>query len=162
LEPSGPLKPADAAVAIIIDGLGRYLVQLRDAKSTIFFPDHWGCFGGAIEPGETDLECLARELEEEIELDISTLPTRQFTSFSFDFGFAGGSIIRRNFYEVQITTAALANLTLHEGRAMQAFPGPELLAMQMVPYDRFALWMHCYKAELTVQGGGATVRDESS
>jgi 8-oxo-dGTP pyrophosphatase MutT (NUDIX family) len=159
LEPHGSLKPADAVVAIIIDELGRYLVQLRDAKPTIFFPDHWGCFGGAIEPGETDRECLARELKEEIELDISALPVRQFTTFSFDFGFAGGSVIRRTFYEVRATAASLGNLTLHEGRSMELFPGPQLLAMQVVPYDRFALWMHCYRTELTAPGEDATGDD---
>ncbi|MGO9397862.1 MAG: hypothetical protein ACLP19_08475 [Xanthobacteraceae bacterium] len=41
LEPQGSLKPANAAVALIVDEEGRYLVQLRDAKPTIFFPDHW-------------------------------------------------------------------------------------------------------------------------
>jgi 8-oxo-dGTP pyrophosphatase MutT (NUDIX family) len=148
LEPVGPLKPADAVVAIIVDEAGKYLVQLRDAKPTIFFPDHWGCFGGAAEPGETELQCLARELQEEIELDIGALPVRHFTTFSFDFGFAGGSVIRRTFYEVRATAAELGNLTLREGREMGVFPGPQLLAMQVVPYDRFALWMHCYKAEL--------------
>jgi hypothetical protein len=37
---------------------------------------------------------------------------------------------------------------LREGRSKQLFAGPELLAMQVVPYDRFAIWMHCYRAEL--------------
>ncbi len=148
LEPQGPLAPADAAVAIITDEVGRYLVQLRDAKPTIFFPDHWGCFGGAMERGETEQECLARELLEEIGLEIGVLSVRHFTTFSFDFGFAGGSVIRRIFFEVSAPAASLSNLTLREGRAMQLFPGPQLLAMQVVPYDRFALWMHCYRAEL--------------
>ena len=42
LEPQGSLKPANAAVALIVDEQARYLVQLRDLKPTIFFPDHWG------------------------------------------------------------------------------------------------------------------------
>lgn len=151
LEPHGPLKPADAAVAIIVDDSSRYLVQLRDPKPTIFFPDHWGCFGGAVEPGETDRECLARELQEEIDLDISSLPVGLFTTFTFDFGFAGGAVIRRTFYEVRATAASLKDLTLREGRAMELFPGPQLLAMQVVPYDRFALWMHCYREELAAR-----------
>jgi len=153
LEPSGPLSPADAVVGIIVDETDRYLVQLRDSKPTIFFPDHWGCFGGAIEPGETDWECLARELQEEIDLDIGPLPVSLFTTFTFDFGFAGGSAIRRTFYEVRATAASLRNLMLREGKAMELFPGPQLLAMQVVPYDSFALWMHCYKAELATRAG---------
>ena len=162
LEPHGPLTPADAAVAIIVDESGRYFVQLRDSKPTIFFPDHWGCFGGAIEPGETDRECLGRELREEIDLDIDSLSVSHFTTFSFDFGFAGGSVIRRVFYEVRATAVSLGNLTLREGRSMQLFPGPQLLAMQVVPYDRFALWMHCYRAELgTLKNASTTVNQGS-
>jgi 8-oxo-dGTP pyrophosphatase MutT (NUDIX family) len=149
LEPQGRLKPANAAVALIVDEQARYLVQLRDNKPTIFFPDHWGCFGGALEPGETDEACLARELDEELGLDLWQCAVRHFTTFTFDFGFAGGSVIHRAFYEVAATEAALANLTLREGCSMQLFPGPELLTMQVVPYDRFVIWMHCYRTELS-------------
>lgn len=149
LEPQGPLKPANAAVALIVDEQGRYLVQLRDAKPTIFFPDHWGCFGGALEPGETDEGCLAREIDEELGLDLRQCAVRHFTTFTFDFGFAGGSVIHRTFFEVTADGAALANLTLREGREKRLFPGPELLARQVVPYDRFAIWMHCYRKELS-------------
>ena len=35
----------------------------------IFFPDHWGLFGGATEPGESDEQGLRRELMEELTLD---------------------------------------------------------------------------------------------
>jgi 8-oxo-dGTP pyrophosphatase MutT (NUDIX family) len=149
LKPEGSLKPANAAVALIVDEAGHYLVQLRDAKPTIFFPDHWGCFGGAVEPGETDRNCLARELREELDLDLDHCAVRHFTTFTFDFGFAGGSVIHRAFYEVLTTGASLNCLELREGQAMQLFPGPQLLAMQVVPYDRFAIWMHCYRVELS-------------
>jgi 8-oxo-dGTP pyrophosphatase MutT (NUDIX family) len=149
LEPHGPLKPANAAVALIVDEAGRYLVQLRDSKPTIFFPDHWGCFGGAVEPGETDERCLAREIDEELGLDLRHCAVGHFTTFTFDFGFAGGSVIQRAFFEVKAESASLANLTLREGREKRLFPAPELLAMQVVPYDRFAIWMHCYRQELS-------------
>ena len=149
LEPQGPLKPANAAVAIIVDEQGRYLVQLRDAKPTIFFPDHWGCFGGALEPGETDEQCLAREIDEELGLDLQNCAVCHFTTFTFNFGFAGGSVIHRSFFEVKADSALLAKLPLREGQAKKLIAGPELLAMQVVPYDRFAIWMHCYRQELS-------------
>lgn len=148
LKPSGPLEPANAAVALIIDESGNYLVQLRDPIPTIFFPDHWGCFGGALEPGETDAAGLARELREELDLDISDLPTSMFTDFTFDFAFAGGGVIYRRFFEVQVPADRIHSLTLGEGREMRWFAGPDLLARQVVPYDRFAIWMHCYRHDL--------------
>src|ERR1700733_4036369 len=101
LEPQGRLKPANAAVALIVDEQARYLVQLRDPKPTIFFPDHWGCFGGALEPGETDEGCLARELDEELGLDLRHCAVCHFTTFTFNFVFAGGSVTHRSFFEVK-------------------------------------------------------------
>jgi ABC-2 type transport system ATP-binding protein len=149
LEPQGPLKPTNAAVALIVDEQGRYLMQLRDAKRTIFFPDHWGCFGGALEPGETDEQCLAREIDEELGLDLRQCTVRHFTTFTFNFDFAGGSVIYRSFFEVKADSVLLADLPLREGRAKKLVAGPKLLAMQVVPYDRFAIWMHCYRHELS-------------
>ncbi|MEM8811180.1 MAG: NUDIX domain-containing protein [Pseudomonadota bacterium] len=151
LKPSKPLEPADAAVALMVDEDDRYVMQLRDAIPTIFFPDHWGCFGGALEPGESYEDGLIRELHEELDIDVSDMPIAVFTDFSFDFGFAGGGIVHRRFFEVRIPSSALASLTLSEGREIGVFPGPELLQKSVVPYDRFALWMHCYRVDLTGQ-----------
>ena len=121
LEPQGRLKPANAAVALIVDEQGRYLVQLRDSKPNIFFPDHWGCFGGAIEPGETNERCLARELDEELGLDLSLFAVRHFTTFTFDFGFAGGSVIHRAFYELAATRRGAGRSDAARGASEAAF-----------------------------------------
>ena len=151
LMPMGRLRPANAAVALILDEAGRYLMQLRDARPDIFFPDHWGCFGGALEPGETHEAALARELWEELRLDAAAVCVERFTEFTFDFGFAGAGIIDRRYFTLQIESSAIERLSLGEGREMRLFEGPDLLAQAMVPYDRFAVWMHCYRREL----GGA-------
>ena len=45
------LEPVDAVAAILVDEDGRYVMQHRDAYPHIFYPDHWGCFGGAVESG---------------------------------------------------------------------------------------------------------------
>lgn len=153
LRPEGRLVPADASAALIVDERGRYLMQLRDAKATIFFPDHWGCFGGALEPGEDYEEALVRELWEELRLDVSARPVEPFTDFSFDFAFAGAGVIGRRYFLVPFDSAGLDGLTLREGQELRLFHGPELLARPMVPYDRFALWMHCYRGELSGRAG---------
>lgn len=135
----GNLKPADAAVAIIVVDEVRYLMQLRDQKSNIFFPGHWGLFGGAIEQNEDPTVALKRELNEELRLDISEF--RYFTNFTFDYGLHG--TISRRFYEVEIPGSALKQLTLDEGAEMRSFHASELLRLPcIVPYDLFAVWLH--------------------
>jgi len=136
----GRLKPADAAAAIIVVDEMSYLMQRRDQKPHIFFPGHWGLFGGAIEAEEDPATALKRELNEELGLDIPG-ECRFFTDFTFDYG-QHGTVFRR-FYEVKIAGSALAHLTLREGAGMRAFPAVELLNMaRVVPYDSFAVWMH--------------------
>lgn len=44
----------------------RWLLQLRDESPRIVAPGCWGLFGGHLEPGETALIALRRELDEEI------------------------------------------------------------------------------------------------
>ena len=45
---------------------GRWLLQLRDENPRIVAPGCWGLFGGHLEPGETAIIALRRELNEEI------------------------------------------------------------------------------------------------
>jgi len=135
----GRLVPRDAAVALIVVDDRRYLLQLRDQKPKIFYPGHWGLFGGAIEAEEDPAAGLKRELNEELGLDVPE--SRYFTNFTFDYG-QHGSVFRR-FYEVKIAGSALTHLMLREGAEMRAFPASEILNMpRVVPYDSFAVWLH--------------------
>ena len=54
------------ACAIVVDTHGRFLLQLRDRKPTIRYPGKIGLFGGHREAGETTLQCVEREIYEEI------------------------------------------------------------------------------------------------
>lgn len=51
-------------VAAMIEQQGRYLITQRRPQATL--PLLWEFPGGRVEPGETDAEALARELEEEM------------------------------------------------------------------------------------------------
>jgi 8-oxo-dGTP pyrophosphatase MutT (NUDIX family) len=135
------LQPTDAAAAILVDMEGRYLLQHRDRRPDIFYPDHWGCFGGAVELGESPAEALRRELMEELELDSKSDDFRLFTRFDFDFSPLGKSKVYRVYFEHRVVD--VNRLRLHEGQALGRFSAAEVFALRYVtPYDAFALWMH--------------------
>ncbi len=136
-----PLTGGDAAAAIIVAPDGRYLLQLRDDNAGLFYPGHWGCFGGAASPGEAPLDCLKRELAEELEFELGLC--REFMRFEYDLTPMGGGRVCRVYYEVAITEALIANFVLHEGAAMKLFAPPALFDLSnLTPYDSFALWLH--------------------
>ena len=139
--PEPILRPEHAAAAIIQLTDGRYVLQLRDSKPDIFYPHHWGCFGGAIEAGETPEAALVREIGEELGLSVGTTGFTRFTRFTHDFTFAGLRTIERTYFHLPL--ADLAGLRLGEGADIAAFPAQHALEkLRMVPYDAFALWMH--------------------
>jgi 8-oxo-dGTP pyrophosphatase MutT (NUDIX family) len=135
------LRPASASAALITVGGTHYLMQLRDQKSGIFFPGHWGLFGGAIDLGESPEQTLRRELKEELGLSVNSV--QYFTEYAFDFSFCGyGNLIRR-FFEVPIERHVVDQLNLREGETMRLFTAQEILTTpRVVPFDSFALWMH--------------------
>lgn len=135
------LRFDNAVAAIIVVDDGRYLMQLRDDKPGIFYPGHWGLFGGAVEPGEDPIGALRRELIEEI--DLSPKNIQYFTRMDFDFDRFGVGHCYRMFFEVQIGIRDLKTLKLGEGRRMEAFSVDRLLLDErLTPYDAFALWLY--------------------
>jgi 8-oxo-dGTP pyrophosphatase MutT (NUDIX family) len=149
LDRATPLKPGDAVAAIIVVD-GQYLLQLRDNKHGIFFPACWGCFGGGVEARESREQALARELQEELQLDAEPQAFRYFSRFDFDLSFAGLSPIWRYFYELELSRAVIPKLRLGEGSAMQLFDAAAILtgAIPLTPYDGFGLWLHINRARL--------------
>src|SRR5262245_25765419 len=82
LHSQAPLAVGDAAAALLVLEDGRYLLQLRDDLPHIWYPDHWGLFGGGVDHGEDAVAALRRELREELDLDMAE--ARPFVSFTFD------------------------------------------------------------------------------
>lgn len=143
------LTPGDAVAAIILLG-DRYLLQHRDARPDIFFPDHWGCFGGNVEFGEDDADALVRELAEELGFSADAAACRYFTRFEFDFSFARRGRIYRVFYELTLPADMMARLTLGEGQGIALFDAADIIkqSIMLTPYDAFALWMHINRDRL--------------
>jgi 8-oxo-dGTP pyrophosphatase MutT (NUDIX family) len=143
------LRPASAVAALLQLADGRYVMQLRDSNPGIFYPDHWGCFGGAVDTGEAPVAALVRELAEELAVKVDPAGFTRFTEFTFDFGFAGDGVRYRTYYAVTLPQSDLSGLVLGEGADLGAFEAESLLAMaRVVPYDAFALWMHHARGRL--------------
>jgi 8-oxo-dGTP pyrophosphatase MutT (NUDIX family) len=139
LQDNTPLVPRDAAAAVICLDDGRYLLQLRDQKAGLFYPGHWGLFGGAIESHETPETALRRELAEE--LGLTECDPKPLTNFMFEMSAFGK--ISRYFFEIRLRHANLAQFVLGEGSGMEAFHVAEILTgPRVVPYDSFAIWLH--------------------
>jgi len=142
-----PLRAADAVAALLVLEDGRYVVQLRDALPNIFYPGHWGCFGGAVDPTESPLAALERELAEELEYTVPA--ATEFTRFEFDLSKIGQSKVYRVYFEVAVSFADFRRFVLHEGAGFEAVDGRELLTRPRVtPYDAFAIWLHLSQSRL--------------
>ena len=118
------LEPSDAAVSLIVLSDNTYLMQLRSQKAGIFYPDHWGLFGGAVDPGEGADDALRRELQEELGVTVSN--ATYFTEFCFDFGFRGLGRAWRRYYLVELSAGLINDLVLGEGSEMRAFAAQDI------------------------------------
>lgn len=141
------LSIGDAAAAIMVLPDGRFLMQLRDNRPDIWYPGHWGCFGGAVDAGEDVLAALRRELREELEFKLrrATLVSR----YVFDFEPAGLKKIRRDYFLVALEDGELERMVLHEGVAMEAMTYERLTSgIPVTPYDAFAIHFHHNRARV--------------
>src|SRR5215472_12995827 len=117
LSSRAPLTTSDAAAALLVLEDGRYLLQLRDDIPQIWYPGHWGFFGGAVDPGEDAIAALRRELREE--LDLAMTEAHLFVRFEFDLTPVGLKRCFRAYYEVPVSFAAFDRLVLREGSDMR-------------------------------------------
>lgn len=90
---AGPRVPVDVAVGILIRPDGRLLFASRPAGKP--YAGYWEFPGGKLEPGETVAHALARELHEELGIDIG--PVFPWLVREFDYPHA---LVRLHFCRV--------------------------------------------------------------
>lgn len=126
------------AVASIIKYNDKFLLQLRDNKNNIFFPNMWGLFGGAIEDNETYLYGLKREINEELNINIKKKKITFVTNITFE---VKKKCIERYIYYFEINQNQYDKLKISEGQKIGFFDRNELKNIQIVSYDNLALWL---------------------
>ena len=131
---------SDAVAAIIRTPEGKFLMQLRDARPNIWYPASWGCFGGALNKGETSLTALRRELIEELEL--SFVKYEFVSRLEFDLRPMKLGNYFREYYLVEPTEKELSRLVLHEGENLKEYSFEELAGIPLTPYDAFAIHLY--------------------
>jgi 8-oxo-dGTP diphosphatase len=77
-------RPIPVVAAVITDDRGRFLLAQRPAHKKLGLK--WEFPGGKVEPGETPEAALARELREELGIEITGL--EPLPRFRHDYGFA--------------------------------------------------------------------------
>jgi ADP-ribose pyrophosphatase YjhB (NUDIX family) len=146
LEPN--LKIGNSVAAILVHQSGRYVMQLRDVKPEIFHPGCWGCFGGALEIGESEENGLKRELSEE--LDFSPGYFSKFISINFELIANGLEKATRSYYEVLVDDLELSRFELKEGQRLELLRGDDIInhIRNAIPLDAFAIWSHVNRSRL--------------
>lgn len=98
---------------ILVDKRGRVLLQLRDQKPELF-PGCWTLPGGMVEPGETPLEAIIREMIEEIGFAPPMVLWKHYQAPRADFTV-------EQYLFVGVLPVSLRAITLSEGDAVAMF-----------------------------------------
>jgi 8-oxo-dGTP pyrophosphatase MutT (NUDIX family) len=112
-----------AVVLLRVTNTSKVVMQRRSVDDKIA-PGLIGCFGGHIEPGETPVGALLRELREETSLVLSEADVRQLsvTNITYSSEFRGA--LKAYLFEAYIPSA---DFKLYDGIQAEVYELPELL-----------------------------------
>lgn len=112
---------------------GKYVLQLRDNKPSIFSPGQWALFGGKIDTGENPHETISREIYEEL----SIKPAGYRYLWCSDYFLE--KIFIRNWFFVADASSVWAGHSLNEGQAVGVYRFDELADLDIPPAIRQAI-----------------------
>jgi tryptophan synthase alpha chain len=119
--------------ALLINEHDEVLLQLRDDKPGLLYPNMWTLFGGAVEPDEDRDRAIVRELQEELELTLALDFWREYICPVRTR--LGEVIVRNNIYIGRLTKAQGELLPLHEGQAKAWFSEADARGLKLA-YDQ--------------------------
>ena len=126
---------------MILNEANEVLLQKKDSGYP-WFPKKWCLFGGEVEEGETPLETITREMEEELGLKLEFEFFRKIDMYdkAVDGRERHGkqNVFFSRFY------GRLAEISLSEGAGFAFFAKDEIHGLNMLERDRIVL-MEYYK-----------------
>jgi 8-oxo-dGTP diphosphatase len=126
------------AAAVVVDTTGDLLLQLRDDKPDIIYPGGIGLFGGHREDDESALECVVRELAEELTYGVAPERFVPLASREGEDTERKGGTFRGDFYLVR--DIPRDKIVVTEGTLYVVAPGDlAKIRHRLTPTARFAL-----------------------
>ncbi len=116
------------ASAIPVNTEGKILLQLRDDRPDLLYPNCWTTLGGGVEDGETFDEAIRRELLEEIELE---LPVKLWRVDESVIEIHGHQFLVANAIYVGRIDLPVSEIKLNEGQRLGYFGLEDLPNLQI-------------------------------
>jgi 8-oxo-dGTP diphosphatase len=113
--------------AVLVDATGRILLQLRDDIPTIPFPGMWAIPGGMLEPPETPLACIVREVAEELGVEMAPADVTHLMTRTRSYGV-------EHTFTARLDVPA-DEIRLTEGQRVAWFPVAEAVGMDLAYED---------------------------
>ena len=123
------------SVGAIIIYKNKFLLQKRDKKNDIYFPDLWGVFGGSLKNKESPKMAVEREIMEEINVKLKFKKFLENDILSKNFN----PRRRRYFFYSNIKYREIKKIVLNEGKSFDFFNLKQLEKLSIVPWDYAAI-----------------------
>lgn len=114
------MKPIGCSI-IFMNDHNQILLLLRDDKPSIPYPNMWDVPGGLAESGETPEQCIAREIKEEMELEINEFELISIVNFD--------NRIEHTFWKK--ANLKISEINLNEGQKLKWFTKDEVLNTEL-------------------------------
>ena len=118
MDSAAELPRTAGASVIFCNSAEQVLLFLRDDRNDIPFPNCWDLPGGHVETGETPLECIQREMREELEFELKD--PQLFRTYDMEDRVEYTFWKRADF--------DIHTLPLHEGQGLKWFSQAEIQA----------------------------------
>jgi 8-oxo-dGTP pyrophosphatase MutT (NUDIX family) len=128
----------EIACAILLDTCGRLLLQQRDNIAGVVHPGMISLFGGHREDNETYLQCVIREIHEEIGYFVPPAAFEYLTSYEAVDEEDGGAVVHAEFFVA--CNLPVERLVIAEG-SLLIIKLDELASLEpkLTPSTRFAI-----------------------